>query len=442
MKRKSFMAAICMTGMVASLLAGCGGTSTPEDKEGTAATTQAEEKKEGSEPVTITMWYGIGGDESDMMLSIIDEYNKSQDEIFVDALSVTDSSKMIVAMSSGEGPDVIRSSNPTALAYLKQGLIEDLNAYVEKDGFDTSVYYQKSLEANTADGHLAALPSTAYTIQMYYNKDILEQLGYTEPPTTMEEMYQMAVEATILDDSGNIDVLGYPLFPLASARQELVYGFGGRWWDEAGNPTPLRQENLDSLTYNVKYREQFGIDKVASFITTANTNRYTEKDMFFAGKQLFRFDGPWLTTMMESYDSDVNYGITMIPGATEADRGCARFESNCYVLSGTSKNKEAAWKFMKDYTTSEFVKKEVIGLANLPAYMPLFEDEEVLAVPAFKEFIDTLKAENAVQFPAISNLSEYVAIIDEYLDYIYNGSMTPEEGLKELEQRANSITLE
>ena len=111
-------------------------------------------------------------------------------------------------------------------------------------------------------------------IQMFYNKDILEEIGYTEPPKTMEELYEMAVKATEVDDKGTITRLGYPLFPLASARQELIYAFGGKWWSDDGlTLTPDDPAILDSLKMNIDFRSQYGIEKVQEFVATANTNR-------------------------------------------------------------------------------------------------------------------------------------------------------------------------
>lgn len=433
--------------MVMALLIGCSNNGAEKTvanvtQEPEVTKTATADEAGSGEVTKLTYWHQLTGDEEKVLAKAVDVFNQTHTDIQVEATSVSDTSKYLIAMSSDEAPDVIRLSNATGLAYYSQGLIEGLNSYIEKDGFDTSVFNQKSLDANTIDGAVVALPTSAYTIQMFYNKDILEKLGYTEPPKTMDEMYEMAVAATTLDADGNIDVLGYPLFPFASARQELVYGFGGRWWDENGNPTPTLQGNLDSLTYNVKYRKQFGIDKVAAFITTSNTNRYTEMDMFFAGKQLFRFDGPWLATMIKNYNSDVNYGIAMIPGTTEELRGSARFESNSFMITKMSKNKEAAWEFIRDYSTSEAVKEEVVGTGNLPAYLPLYEDKDMLAAPGFPEFMEIIKTNNAIQYPAASNLSEYVAIIDEYLDYIYYGTMTPEEGLNGIADRVKSLVLE
>jgi len=60
---------------------------------------------------------------------------------------------------------------------------------------------------------------------------------------------------------------------------------------------------------NIAFREKYDTAKVQAFIGTANTNRYTEQDMFFTGQQLFRFDGPWLATKIAENNPELNYGI-------------------------------------------------------------------------------------------------------------------------------------
>lgn len=186
----------------------------------------------------ITFWYAHTGDEATVFESAIAQYNASQDKVTVQGVSTMDTQKMIVAMSGSGAPDVISATNQLVIQYAANDLLISLNDMVAAENYDLSIYSDKSLEAVTVESDVMGLPYESYTIQMFYNKDLLTAAGYTEPPKTVEEMYEMAVAATKLDEDGNIDVLGYPLFPYASARQELIYAFGGRWWDENGNLTP------------------------------------------------------------------------------------------------------------------------------------------------------------------------------------------------------------
>ena len=432
---------IMAAGMAALAVTGCGSgsqtqTTTAQTTAAGGETTSGETSApaENKEAQVITFWYNNTGDEAAVYEKAISEYNASQSNYKVEGLSVTDAQKVIVAMSSNESPDVIKISNQTVVQYQKNGLLENLQPYADKESFDSSIYSEQAMNANTIDRNIYALPLDAYTIQMYYNKELLKEAGYTEPPKTMEEMYEMAVKATKVDGSGNIEVLGYPLFPYASARQELIYGFGGRGWDEDSNVTPDNAGILDSLNMNVKYRNQFGGKALDGFIGTANTNRYTEQDMFFQGKQLFRLDGSWLPTMMKNFNSTVDYGITLIPG-TQANpelRGISRYETDSVAVPAMAKNKDGAWDFTKWLCSQEGAKIIDLGTGNLPAVKALYDDADIKAVPGFTEFIDALKQEKGIQYPVMADYDEYISMINAALDTVYSGSKTPEEALKAL----------
>lgn len=425
--------------MIACLLAGCAGTpaaSTAPTPGGDASAAPAPAGRE-----TVTFWYNNSGDEALVYEEAITKYNASQERYTVEGLSVSDAQKLIVAMSSNEAPDVIKVSNQSIVQYQSNGLLENLQTYVAAEGFDLNIYSEQAVAANTINGDVYALPLTAYTIQMFYNKDLLAAAGYSEPPKTVEEMYEMAVAATVLDSSGNIDILGYPLFPLASARQELIYAFGGRWWAEDSSLTPDNQGIIESLKMNVKYRNLYGIDAVNSFVASANTNRYTEQDMFFAGKQLFRLDGSWLPTMMAGFNSTVNYGITLIPGtaANQSLRGTSRFETDSLGVPAMATNKEGAWDFTKWLCGEEGAKIIDLGTGNLPAVKALYDDSEILAVPGFADFIDALQEEKGIQYPKMNDFGEYVSLINSTLDEVYAGTKTPEAALADLKSQSAGL---
>lgn len=447
--RKKLVSTILALGMITTAAAGCGNSGSKDVAGSTAAggtTTEAATAGGSTEAAsgdvqTVTFWYNNTGDEAKVYEEAIAAYNASQSKYKIEGLSVTDGQKMIVAMSSNEAPDVIKHGNQTVIQYVKNGLIEPIQDDIEKESFDTTIYSDQALGANMVDGELYALPLDAYTIQLYYNKTILSEAGYTEPPKTMEELYEMAVKATKADENGNIEVLGYPLFPYASARQELIYAFGGRWWDENSKPTPNNQGILDSLNMNIKFRDQFGGKALDSFVGTANTNRYTEQDMFFQGKQLFRLDGSWLPTMMKNFNSEVDFGITLVPGtnANPEYRGVSRFETDSIAITSMSANKEGAWDFTKWLCGVEGAKIIDLGTGNLPAIKSLYEDPEILAVPGFNEFIDALKEEKGVQYPQMADYDEYMNLVNATLDAVYAGKQAPEDALASLAEQCAGL---
>ena len=425
-----FLAAVLAMGT----LAGCGGSdgktddSSGKNTENSASASGEKEK--------VVFWYSHTSEEGKAFEKAIQAFNESQDKYEVEGLSVMDKQKIIVALSGNDAPDVVEVSNQDIISYADSGLIESISDMAKEDGYDAdSVFAGQALESNTVDDTLYALPFAAQIIQMFYNKDILEEIGYSEPPKTMEELYEMAEKATQVDENGNITRLGYPLFPLASARQELVYSFGGKWWSDDGKTlTPDDPLILDSLNMNMNFRDKYGVEKVQAFVASANTNRYTENDMFFAGKQLFRFDGPWLATMAADWGPDVNYDVALIPGTEENPdlQGTSRYETNSLAIPVVANNKEGAWEFTRFFTDSDITKETLMAIGNLPTKLDLYEDKDMLAMQNYDVFIEALKKENGIQYPKIADLAKYTSLIDEYLDYVYNGIKTPEESMKEL----------
>jgi multiple sugar transport system substrate-binding protein len=272
---RKYLAMILAVLMIAATIMGCGNSNQPktEDEQTTndgkttedAKTTEAPKERE-----IVNYWHIHTGAEAAAEDKLIAAYNASQDKYEVVGLSMNDQQKLIVAMSGDEGPDVIFSSNSNLTTYFYNGLLYNLQEYFDRDKVDLTQWTDKAIESCTFDGNLYAIPESGGSgIQMYYNIDLLKAAGYSEPPKTMEELYAMAEKITTVDKNGDIDILGYPLFPLASARQELIYAFGGRWWDDNGNLTPQSQGIIDSLKMNLKFRKKYGVEKVQAFIGTA-----------------------------------------------------------------------------------------------------------------------------------------------------------------------------
>ncbi len=461
MKRK-LVAGLLTAALAIGTLAGCGNSNEPKENAASggstgttdtgaadAGTQQADstegeaEQSQSGEREKVVFWYSHTNEEGKVFEEAIKAFNESQDKYEVEGLSVMDKQKIIVALAGSDAPDVVEVSNQDILSYANSGLVESVTDLAAADGYDLgSIYAAQALEANAVNDVVYGVPFASQIIQMFYNKDILEEIGYSEPPKTMEELYEMAEKATEVDADGNISRLGYPLFPLASARQELIYAFGGRWWSEDGTTlTPDDPLILDSLNMNMKFREKYGVEKVQAFVASANTNRYTENDMFFAGKQLFRFDGPWLATMAADWGPDVNYGVALMPG-TEANPdllGSSRYETNSLGIPVVANNKEGAWEFAKFFTNSQATKDTLMGIGNLPTTLELYEDADILAMPNFEVFVEALKTENGVQYPKIADLAKYTSLIEEYLDYVYNGMKTPEEAMAELAEQAQML---
>ena len=430
--KKSLAVLTCITLAAATLLSGC---SNGQGQSGGATASSP------GEPQKVVYWYTSTGDEAKNQEQAISAFNSSQSQYKVEGLSVPDKQKFIVAMASDDSPDVVSLLDSEVVTYEAQGMLENLSPYIEKNNFNIKDFSEMAVKSNTVDNNVYGMPYSVNIIQMYYNKAILKAHGYTEPPKTMEELYDMGVACTQTDAKGNITVLGYPLFPLAAVPLEGVYAFGGRWAaDDGTTVTPNNPGVLASMNMNLKYRQKFGMKNVQAFVATANTNRYTPQDDFFAGREVFRFDGLWLTTMITKNKPDLDYGVTYIPGtkANPDAQGSSRLETSSVSISKVSKDKDGAFAFMEYYATKG-MKGVLLTTGGLPTYEPLFQDKDILAQKDIGTFLDAMKLNKGVQFPPIKDAAKYKSLINSAYDYVYNGSKTPEKALADLENDCKSL---
>ena len=53
--------------------------------------------------------------------------------------------------------------------------------------------------------------------------------------------------------------------------------------------------------------------------------------------------------------------------------------------------------------------------------------------------MEALKTGNGVAAPKMADAAQYTSFIEEYLDYVYNGSKAPEKAMDELQKMAESL---
>ncbi|WP_051171942.1 extracellular solute-binding protein [Microbacterium indicum] len=95
--------------------------------------------------------------------------------------------KLQTAVNSGDMPDVFLSRGGGKLAdMVDAGVVADLSDSLDAD--TTAAIGEGALSAFTIDGSTYALPLAVLPGGIFYSKDLFEQAGITETPTTMDEL--------------------------------------------------------------------------------------------------------------------------------------------------------------------------------------------------------------------------------------------------------------
>jgi multiple sugar transport system substrate-binding protein len=344
MRRISLKKVLAWAIVLATLSTTFVGCSKPASKTDDAATPTAAATEAPKEKTKVTFWYLWSGDTVATIDKMIANYNAQSDKYVVEGLSTPDSQKIMAAISAGNGPDVTDDFNSNIGKYVSAGIMEPLDDYIAKTNYDIADFVPATIEACKMDGKTYALPININFSALYYNKKLLKDAGYTEPPKTMEEMYEMAVKTTKVNKDGTIDVCGFPDFPRVYYLDAFATAAGGGWYTPDDKPAPADSYgNKFALKMIRDYCEKFGQENVIKF---QSGGKYLDPtDPFLMGKQTFRIDGPWMgKNIKDTFKVDVDYGVTYVPYPKDKPELAARasVSSSILFVTANSKNKVRA----------------------------------------------------------------------------------------------------
>lgn len=160
------------------------------------------------EKTTITFWHSIEEAARQPILALLDEFMAQNPDIVVVAEyqgSYSDSNKqLLAAVAASEGLPGVHQTLCTEIAtYAQNGILTNLDTFIEAEGFPIDEYAQGMVEAYQYDGALYGLPSFCSVCPtIYYNKTVAQQEGIVLPQS-WDEWDEFVRKATIKDENGN-----------------------------------------------------------------------------------------------------------------------------------------------------------------------------------------------------------------------------------------------
>jgi len=192
---KRLVALAAIASAAALTLAGCSGAG----GSGSTDIGPAPSKLSG----TVSLWHFFTDREAAVIQSVVDDFEKANPGVKVEVHSGQDDTKLTTAIASGKPVDVgISYSTDIVGSFCSSGAFADLSPYIKRDNVDMNQYPQVVRSYTEYKGTRCTLPMLADAYGLYYNKDILSQFGYTEPPKTLTELQTMAEKMTTYNPDG------------------------------------------------------------------------------------------------------------------------------------------------------------------------------------------------------------------------------------------------
>lgn len=286
---------------------------------------------------------------------IVDDYNKSQDEVKVTLTSVPDAGTVLkTRIANGEAPDVINiyPQNADFKGWAADGQFVDLTD--ESDILGN--LNEGAAEAYAVDSKIYNVPLTTNVSGIYYNKDAFAELGI-EVPKSLAEFQEIVKK--IKDD-------GQTPFAEALGDPWTVNGYAQlAWIQSAGSP----QAANDYLRFSDKgaIKSDEVTKNVAAYLDLLAGNGQSNSDgalyadtvaVFAEGKALMMANGSWALTVIKQQEPDFEVGFFPMPGLTaDAPVMTVGAADMAVSISADSENIDASKDFVKYLSSTEAMQK-------------------------------------------------------------------------------------
>ncbi|NBF00199.1 extracellular solute-binding protein [Nonomuraea sp. KC401] len=332
------------------------------------------------------------------------------------------------AAQAGTGaPDVIRSEVAWTPQFASLGYLQPLDGTRAVE--DESDFLSGPLSSTKYNDKTYAVPQVTDTLALIYNKRLLKEAGHEEPPKTVAELKQAALNVKDKTDADGLalNVDSYFLLP-------FMYGEGGDLLDVQSKKIVVNSPA------NVK-----AIETVADLINSGAAPKPATTDSYAnamtalkEGKAAMIYNGPWALSEIyqgKEFKDRSNLGIAPVP-AGSVKAGAPTGGWNLAIYAG-SKNIPAAYEFVRFMTTVKAQAKIAKEISLLPTRTSAYADPAVQDNPdvaVFKPIMDT-----AVPRPWIPEGGQLFQPLLEGYQSLVGGQATPADMLKKVDEQYHGI---
>ena len=385
----------------------------------TAVTASAADKKE------VVIWDYFETDaQKQMMKSLIDEFNASQDEYEASHVYVpfADYEKQLtLGIASGELPDLVILDGCGMASFIQLGLFGDIS---DAD-INWDEYMEGPMESTMLDGKHYGIPFATNCTALFYNKDLFDAAGidYPDENTTWDEFHEMAKALTKEGVSG---------FGNAATNTDEGTFQCLQWLYTAGGSYTDIEDGVDAYKLMQEMIEDGSWTKECVNWTQSDVN-----NNFMAGNLAMQQNGPWQIPGIEANAPDLNYGVTVLP-KKDADS-----EQATSILGGENMgvvNKDdtsGAEAFLKYYDQTDVMVDAMKQYGSYPPKTEAAKDSYWTDDPIQKAFLTQI--DTSIPRGPSAAWPSYSSAIQTGFQEVMTSAKTPEQAAKDTQAAVDAV---
>ena len=389
-----------------------------------------------AEPVTLTWAFWGSPEEAVSHKQVADAFMKEHPEIKIETWNAPWNdyfTKIQSLWASGDAKAVpdIAFLWPTP-KYAAEGVLENLDPYIQKSGYDLNDYWGGLLESAKYQGSVYGLPRDNEVNILYYNKDLFDKAGVKYPDENWKwnDLLAAAEKLTVKDAGGK--VTQYALAMEGGKYSKWVNQNGGAILDDYVNPSKCMLADPKSVAAVKLFADMMNQGYAMRDADLSQAGG--DQAVFQSGQAAMIIQN---TSRVSGFNSaKMNYDVAVVP-IPEGGKRWNPAGGAAWVMSAKSDNKDAAWTFLQWLQSNNGGEKlytergEIFPALQSTASSPVFMTDQP---PANKKAIVAEAAASGVggfgYFPEWDELDG--TVISPAMQKIWAGEADPEKALPEL----------
>ena len=374
----------------------------------------------------IIFWHIFGsGASRDAFDQIVAEFNLTNPDYIVEPVFKdfwTYEQNLLAAIAAGEPPDVVMTDQTRAGQRAEADQIIPLDAYIDADGFDMTVFWEYPQKDVVYKGETWGIPFAPDTRILYYNKDFFEEVGLDPemPPVTWDDLWDYAMK---LDkgEGANLERVGFNPWWGNVWVMPIVWSNGATMVDENGTFTVNAPEVIETAAWYKQWVDHYGKENLDVFASGFGTGA---QDPFISGQVAMIIQTQSYIGTLQTYAEDVNWGAALIPNnATPASWG-AGFDLE---IPKGAPNTGGAWEFIKYLTSKEIQVQFAVASGWMPSRVAAAEDPAVADVPGWDVVLESMAVTKSRRF--VLEAPTWYGPVTTAFQEVWDGVKTPQEAL-------------
>lgn len=313
----------------------------------------------GAKEGTLSFYFGASPEEAKTRKKVIAAFEQKFPKIKIKTqVAGTDPlQQLLTSCAGGKCPDVMMSWELLYPGLAKRGVYADLNEFLDKDKAYTS-----KLKADSSDlllktfqyqGKQVGLPEQFAGVFLYYNKKLFEQAGLEPPPAkwtdsswTFDKFLAAAQKLTKKGANGKTKQYGF-VDAWDVNLSSAVFGMnnGVEWFQPPIKPTKTNGDDPNFVEGLQFYADLFAKHGVAPN-PALKTNATTSLDLFTSGRAGMVLTGHWMYSTFAA-KKGLDFDVCVLPVGPNGGTPKSDIGTTGLAVAASSKNRDAAWEFVK-----------------------------------------------------------------------------------------------